>query len=110
MTEREKRMIEGYLPHGRDPELEDFCYYILDNNSRVRKVYVSEINPSSDPHSDEEVYGVRYASNGNRYLGYPGYGNIQMSQLYDNREDCKKQTHPLYNGWETLRELQNKEI
>lgn len=32
-----------------------------------------------------------------------------MSALYDNYQDCKDQTHYMYDRWEMLRELQQRE-
>lgn len=106
MTERQRQMIEGYIPNPRDPELGDDDFYILDPYDRVQKVYITDINPGR---MNEGVrYGVRYSSTGKKYGG-SDYGNTYMSQLYDNKEDCRNQTHMLFEGWEELRELQRKE-
>ena len=108
MTERQQRMIEGYLPNPRDPELDAFEYYILDDNNRVQKVYISDIMPGESLYG-ETTYGVRYSATGNRFQGFPGWGKVRKYQLYDNKQDCKDSTHSCYDGWEELRELQMKE-
>lgn len=41
--------------------------------------------------------------------GVFGGGWYFMGALYDNKEDCRNNTHPWYNYWERLRELQQKE-
>ncbi len=107
MTDYEKKMVEGYIPSPPDPTLEAGEYYILDDYDRVQKVFIRDINP--DMRNDRTVYGVRYCSTGNRYNGGYGYGHTPMSSLYDNKQDCRDQTHMMYDYWEHLRELVKKE-
>lgn len=108
MTERQKQMIEAYLPSPPDPELGFNEYYIRDAYDRIQKVYIQEINP--DLRSDCILYGVRYCSNGNRFGGaYNDYGTTHKWDLYDNKEDCRNATHVCYDNWEDMRELQRKE-
>ncbi len=105
MTERERKMIEAYLQHPRDPELGEGEYYVLDSANRVRKVYVTDIFCST---LHAETYGVREVSTGRRIDTGIGdrFRGFELSQMYDNKQDCRDRTHLLYNGWEELRELQ----
>lgn len=108
MTERQKQMIEAYLPSPPDPELGFNEYYIRDAYDKIQKVYIQNINP--DLRNDCTLYGVRYCSNGNRFGGaYNDYGTTHKWDLYDNKEDCRNATHVCYDDWEDLRELQRKE-
>lgn len=102
MTEREKMLRDAYIPSPRDPDLESNAYYILDPYDKIQKVFIREINP--DLKNDRTVYGVRYWATGKRYGGEE-YGKTQMSELYDNKEDCRNQTHMCYDYWEYLRGL-----
>lgn len=107
MTDRQRQLISYYLPHPRDPELGFNEYYVRDIADRVRKVQVREILP----HDNETTYGVYEVSSGRRIDA--GYGSpwvgFRKYALYDNKEDCRDQSHLLYDGWEELRELQEKE-
>ena len=107
MTDRQKQLIAAYLPNPRDPELNEGEYYVLDTNDRVRKVEIRRILPR-----DERItYGVYEVSSGRRIDA--GYGSefygFRKSQLYDNREDCKEQSHLMFDEWERLREVQEAE-
>ena len=108
MTDRERKMIEAYLPHQRDTELGVDEYYVLDTAGRARKVYVRDIMPDKD----KMTYGVYEVSTGKRIDA--GYGSpfvgFTKAQMYDNKPDCKDQTHLIYDGWEELRELQVSEV
>ena len=107
MTERERQLISVYLPNPRDPELEFNQYYVRDTADRIRKVEVRNILP----HENEMSYGVYEVTSGRRIdAGYGSqYIGFRKHALYDNKEDCKSQTHLLYNNWEYLRELQERE-
>lgn len=108
MTDRQKQMIEYYLPSPPDPELGFNEYYICDAYDKIQKVYIQDINPG--PLNEGLVYGVRYCSTGNRFGGaYDEYGTTHKWNLYDNKEDCRNATHLMYDNWEDLRELQRKE-
>lgn len=103
MTEQQKKQIAAYLPHPRDPELEDSEYYIMAAYSgRVHKVYISDI--AEDRHFNT-VYGVRYSATGKKFYQNDEYLCIRMGDLYDNKEDCRDQTHPCIDWWEDLRGL-----
>ena len=105
LTDRQKQMIEAYLPSPRDKSLMRMCeYYAQDVNGKVHKVFVCEINPSVK--EDTTLYGVRYDSTGKKFDAGFGYGCTHKYDLYDNAEDCGNLTHPCYDWWENLRELQ----
>ena len=95
-------MIEAYIPSPPDPTLDFGEYYILDDNDKIQRVYICDIYPD---HIEGTLYGVRYSKTSKRYGG-DGYGRTHMWNLYDNKEDCRAQTHACYDGWERLRELQ----
>lgn len=102
MTEKQRGMIRDYLPHGRDPELGDDEYYVEDLSGRIVKVRIVDINPSKGMGT---VYGVVMANSARRVN--PGYDNgFAMSELYDNKQDCKDMTHAGFNHWEELRQLE----
>jgi len=107
MTDRQRQLIKGYLPHHRDPELEWDQYYVLDTADRVRKVEIREILPH-DPYIE---YGVYEVSTGRRVD--PGWGSewrgFRMGHLYDNKEDCRHREHDMYDDWEHLRKIQEEE-
>ena len=107
MTDTEKQLIEAYLPHPRDPELEFDEYYAMDTAWKVRKVRVVEFLP----HEDYTTYGVVESSTGKHIDA--GYGSrwigFRKAALYDNKEDCKNMEHSLYDGWEELRRIQQEE-
>lgn len=111
MTDRERRMIEGYIPNPRDPELDTFEYYMLDSADRVIKVRVTGIAS----HDERSIYHVvrengQGVYNASGMVGFGFYeGWYYMSALYDNKEDCRHQEHLMYDHWERLRELQQKE-
>ena len=109
MTDREKQMIDAYLPHPRDPELDVDEYYVQDTAGRIQKVSVTDIFP--DIVHDTTTYGVRRASDGK--VIDAGYGDpfigFSMGCMYDNKQDCRDRTHGVFDGWERLRELQQKE-
>ena len=107
MTERQKQLIEYYLPNPRDPELGDDEYYVRDGAGRVRKVYLRDIWL----HDESTEYGVYEVGTGRRIDA--GYGNpfrgFRMGEIYDNREDCRNHEHDMFDGWEHLREIQSEE-
>lgn len=109
MTDHERKMIEAYIPHEPDPDLEDGEYYVMDTGGRVQKVRVTDILPGRL--GEEETYGVVQVSSGRRIDA--GYGDFlkgfPLSDLYDNKQDCKDHTHGCYSGWEYLRKLQEEE-
>ena len=106
LTERQKQMIEGYIPSPKDNTLDPFEYYFMpDGSTRIFKVYISDIYPGEH----ETTYGCHYSSNGNRVHTWREFDGIPKRELYDNKEDCKNMTHSFFNQWEELRELQEEE-
>ncbi len=108
MTERDKQLAAAYIPSPRDPELDVNEYYVMDLAGRVQKVFVTRVFPGEH---GEEVYVVAQ-SNTRRYVngwvssdGLFADGFID-SDLYDNKQDCKNQTHPAYGKWRDLRRKQ----
>ncbi|MCI6698423.1 MAG: hypothetical protein MR488_04575 [Lachnospiraceae bacterium] len=109
MTDRERQVIESYLPHPRDPQLGQDEYYVLDAAGRVQHVRLTDIFPGRP--GQETEYGVRRVSDGMRIdpgLGDPFRG-FEMFDLYDNRQDCRDRTHGCFSNWEHLRLLQKEE-
>ena len=108
MTEREKQRIEYYLPNPKDKSLEFNEYFVLDTAQRCRRVYVAEI--LSHGVGDGVTYICREVSTGK--IIDAGWGSrwrgFRMGELYDNAQDCKDRTHQMFDGWETLREIQKK--
>lgn len=104
MTDREKLMIDTYIPHQRDPDLDAMEYYWMDNANRVQKVYIRDIMCSFD---EPDTYGCLYSATDKAVRDYNGeYGKIHKSDLYDNKQDCKDRTHSQIDWWESLRNLQ----
>lgn len=110
MDERTRKMIEYYIPGERDESLEDGEYYFKQCTSagdRILRVWALDVLP----HEDETEYGL-YREIGGRFQPFDGRGDrdrnrgVRMSQLYDNKEDCRNDTHMLFDGWEELRRIQ----
>lgn len=111
MTDRQRQMIAAYIPGEPDPELDFAEYYMEDGAGRVIRVRASRIAYDDDreirqvitvgkrPHF---VYGSRGECGRN-----PGW--YFMRALYDNRQDCRDDTHWMYDEWERLRALQREE-
>lgn len=112
MTDRERQMIEAYLPHPREADLDPFDYYAEDARGRAVTVHIGQIGYSRD---NRTIYQVRTDS-GRLVHGcwesepdLMGGGWYTMSHLYDNREDCLHGAHSMFGGWEELRKLQREE-
>lgn len=106
MTEREKELIEAYIPSPRDTTLGDFEYYAQDQNGRIQRVEITDILPTADGGT---LYRVVQTNSRHRVKGWRDYDGYAMSDLYDNKQDCKDETHLGYNYWERLREIQRRE-
>ena len=65
------------------------------------------------PHDDHTEYGIYQYKGGRLTRLDAGYGNgyrgVRMGDLYDNKEDCRNQTHGWCDDWERLREIQQRE-
>lgn len=106
MTEHEKRMIEEYIPSPPDKALEWEEFYVMDVWDRVQKGCANQIG--FDRYGNE----IRQIVNGRGIINAISTDNCgwtRMKDLYDNKEDCKNQTHFSYDNWQELRELQEKE-
>ena len=110
MDERTRRMIAEYIPHPRDPELDDGKYYYLHETmggARVIRLYALDILP----HREGVEYGI-YQQRGGRLVridsgwGDPSRG-VRMHDLYDNRDDCRDRTHYFLDSWEQLRDAES---
>lgn len=115
MTDRTRDQIAYYLPHDPDPTLEENEYYYLQytngatGNPRVIRVYALDILP----HKDGVEYGLYQMKGARLQRVDTGWGNpsrgAPMGDLYDNKQDCKDQTHGAVSWWQGLREEQKKE-
>ena len=106
-------MIEAYLPNPPDPSLEMSEYYFLrctSGGDKVIRVFALDILPCRDG----TEYGL-YQRRGSRMCRVDARGDgdrcrgVPMSALYDNYQDCRAQTHWMYDRWELLREKQRAE-
>lgn len=107
ISERDAQAIAAYIPSPPDPELDSNEFYYLQNGKTIR-VFALDILP----HDEGTEYGI-YQRKGARLVRIDaGYGDpfrgVRMHDLYDNREDCKAQTHWFTDSWQRLRELQQK--
>lgn len=108
MTDREKQLIEAYIPSPRDPELEMFEYYAKDTADRIHKVRITNIYDFQD----KSYFAVCEVNSGKRVVceyGDPYFKGFRMQYLYDNKDDCRNNTHFGYDEWEKLREIQMEE-
>lgn len=112
MTDRQKDMIDYYLPNDPDPTLEDGEYFFLQytlGNPRVIRVMALDIFPCQDGIE----YGIYQRQGGQMKRIDAGWGDpmrgVRMGDLYDNKQDCKDQTHGAMHEWEALRKLQREE-
>lgn len=106
MTERTKQLIEAYIPSPRDPELDDFEYFVEDVFGRIQKGYIRDIIP--DMESEGLLY-LLYNGRG-KITGFRKHNSFAKSDMYDNREDCRNHTHLSYDYWEALREEEKNEV
>lgn len=104
MTEIEKELIETYIPHKRDKNLEEYEYYILTANDTVQKGVVRDIAFNA---RGEDLFCLWNGRGVVRSWASNNMGYVTKRHLYDNKQDCKDQTHFAYDDWEKLRELEN---
>lgn len=103
MTEKQRQMIKTYIPSPRDSTLQDFEYYTLDVNDRVVKGRLIGIGVGKQ---GEATYLLRNGRGHVYSWASDELGFVRMSQLYDNKQDCKNNTHFAYDDWEELRALE----
>ena len=115
MTDQMRDQIAYYLPHAPDSTLEDNEYYYLQwtngatGNPRVIRVYALDIFFCKDG----TEYGIYQMQRGKLKRIDVGYGSdlrgARMGDLYDNKEDCRDQTHCGTHWWPELRKAQQEE-
>lgn len=105
MTDREKQLIEAYIPSPRDTALKDFEYYVKDSNDRVQKVEITDMLPFGET----MLYRVVQVDTRKQIKNFRKYDTFAMCDMYDNKTDCRDNTHIAYDNWERLREIQRKE-
>lgn len=107
MTDRQRQMIEAYIPSQPDETLGFEEFYVRDTADRVRRVRVVDILP----HEDRTTYGVVEVSTGRRIdAGWSSdFIGFERGKLYDNKDDCRNYTHDWFDGWEQLRKVQREE-
>lgn len=112
MTDRQRQMIEAYIPSPPDPELDFGEYYMLDSADRVIRVRAYSIATGDNDAEIREVITVG-ARPHPVYNAMGEYGRIAgwyyMRALYDNKQDCRDSTHMMFDRWEQLRQIQKKE-
>lgn len=106
LTDREKQLIEAYIPSPRDTSLTEFEYYVEDMSGTIQRVEITDILPRIDK---DTIYLVVQTNTRRRVKGCQEYDGFTMSYLYDNKKDCKDGTHNCFPYWERLREIQTKE-
>lgn len=105
MTDREKQLIEAYIPSPKDTALKDFEYYVKDSNDRVQKVEITDMLPFGET----MLYRVVQVDTRKQIKNFRKYDAFAMCDMYDNKTDCRDCTHSCYSYWERLREIQQEE-
>ena len=115
IDERTRQEIEYYLPNPPDPDLQDNEFYWLQyTNGATGNPWVIRVFPLDIlPHKDGTEYGIYTKRGGRLQWVDAGYGTdtrgVRRYDLYDNKQDCRNQTHMCCDYWEHLREIQRKE-
>lgn len=110
MDERTRMMVEAYIPSPRDETLEPGEYYYRQDTARgprVIRVFALDCLPTRDGW-EYRIYqqrGGRLVWVDARGDGDPNRG-VRKCDLYDNKDDCRDGTHPVYDGWEELRKVE----
>lgn len=95
-----KELAKIYTPSPRDNSLDDDEYYVLSENNTIQKGRITDIAFGLHERMKYRLFNGRgivkcWASD---ELGY-----ISKSHMYDNKKDCKNETHFAYEDWEELR-------
>lgn len=106
MKERENQLIEAYIPHKRDETLDEDEYYVLTANDTVQKGVLRDIAFNS---RGEDIFRLWNGRGIVHCWASDAMGFVTKRHLYDNKQDCKDQTHFAYDGWEELRNYQKEE-
>lgn len=112
MTDRQRQMIAAYIPSEPDPELDFAEYYMTDSADRVIRVCAASIAYSDDDREIRQVFTVSKRPRsvfGGRGECARNPGWYYLRALYDNKQDCRDDTHWMYDEWERLRALQREE-
>lgn len=105
IDEQTRKKIEAYIPSPRDKALTPWCDYYVNQSGRVKLGHVREINMADD---GEDLIGL-VDDRGRRIIGLWEFDSFRRNELYDNKEDCRNQTHGAFCDWEQLREMQEAE-
>ena len=112
MDAQTQELIDYYLPHQPDPSLQLQEFYYLQYTAgtpRVIRVYALDILPCKDGYE----YGIYQMRGGQLHWVDVGYESMvrgcRMGDLYDNKQDCKDQTHCGIDWWEEMRKAQREE-
>lgn len=114
IDERTRQMIEMCLPNLPDPDLDFEEFYYRQSTMKgeqVIRVKVMAIFPGS-VHDEIEYSIYQVWGDGLRWVDVgwnDPFRGCHRSDLYDNKQDCKDQTHYFYSDWERLREIQKSE-
>lgn len=104
IDEQTRKKIEAYIPSPRDESLKFGDYYV-NQNGRVRLGHVRGMFMADDGEDLLELVDDR----GRRIIGPWEFDSFRRTELYDNREDCRNQTHGAFYDWEALRAVQEGE-
>jgi len=107
MTDKERRMIETYIPSPKDETLEDEEYYVMDAWGRIQRGFAWDM---AQNRYGEEMRIIRNKRGIIQTELSDSWGFVNMSYLYDNKEDCRNGTHNLNADWPILREMQEREL
>lgn len=99
-----------YIPSKPDKTLDDMEYYVMDDYCRVFRVRVTDIYFTGQGINQRETFAVCTPSGRSvrTSMNDEFFGGYTISDMYDNRKDCKNQTHCGERNWEALREEQQK--
>ena len=99
-------LIETYIPHKRDESLQEDEYYVLTANGTVQKGVVRDLAFNA---RGEDLFRLWNGRGVIHCWASDNMGYVTKRHLYDNKQDCKDNTHFAYDDWERLRALQIQE-
>ena len=102
LTEREQELIETYIPHERDKNLDEDEYYVLTANNTIQKGVVRDLAFNA---RGDDLYRLWNKRGIVHCWASDNMGYVTKRHMYDNKQDCEDQTHFAYDDWEKLREL-----
>ena len=107
LTQREQELIEAYIPHKRDKNLDEDEYYVLTANDTVQKGVVRDLAFNA---RGEDLFRLWNGRGVVHSWASDNMGYVTKRHMYDNKQDCKDQTHFAYDHWEKLRDLQQRSL